>query len=74
MTDDFIRHISVETRYADETITCACGAVVTAPPDRVNHDRHEPLISAWNEHRLEGRAAQDDRRRTGQRRSGAWSL
>jgi hypothetical protein len=60
------KHVSAETAYSEERITCICGEVITARPDSLR-DRHQPLIDAWNDHRLgrtaEARAAGQDRRR-----------
>ncbi|MCI0583161.1 MAG: hypothetical protein L0227_09780 [Chloroflexi bacterium] len=44
-------HVIDRVEYAAETITCRCGVVVTAPPDPVARDAHEPLAAAWREHR-----------------------
>lgn len=45
-----MQHVSHVTSYRNETIECTCGVIVTAEPDRVIPDRHEPLILAWKGH------------------------
>lgn len=45
------RHVIDDIRYADEWIRCSCGDEITAPPDELFRDRHEPLVIAWQEHR-----------------------
>lgn len=45
------RHLIADVRYRDEWILCTCGAVVTAEPDALERDRHEPFAEAWADHR-----------------------
>lgn len=45
------RHVIAKITYALERIDCSCGAVITAEPDRIAHDRHLPLVQAWEAHR-----------------------
>lgn len=47
------RHVSAGTSYSEERIDCSCGVVVTAEPDTYRRDRHEPLMIAWNKHRMD---------------------
>jgi hypothetical protein len=54
--DAFPRHVIERVRYALETIECTCGEVVTADPDPVIPDRHEPLAIVWGEHRAQAGA------------------
>lgn len=45
------RHAIEDIRYALEWILCSCGVEIIAEPDELFHERHEPLVTAWTEHR-----------------------
>lgn len=45
------QHRIDDISYRAETITCTCGMVITAPPDRAFHGAHQPLVEAWMAHR-----------------------
>jgi hypothetical protein len=65
-TDDNLlegSHRIADISYRAEWIRCTCGLIVTAPPDALEHDRHEPLVGAWSEHRLAVLRAKLERRR-----------
>lgn len=51
--DGWIRHVIADISYRAEAIECACGAIVTAAPDPVDHEAHSPLVDAWAAHRAE---------------------
>jgi len=63
------RHVIADIRYRDERIECTCGAIVTARPDLLEHDRHRPLVAAWEEHRRAAAVVGASRPRTGE-----WSM
>jgi len=46
-------HRIAEVDYQAEAIECTCSAIVTARPDGLVHDRHQPLADAWAAHRRE---------------------
>ncbi len=43
-------HVSAETVWREERITCECGVTVEAEPDMVRPDRHQPLVERWYAH------------------------
>jgi|GEM_PF-5247194 hypothetical protein len=53
------RHVIADVIYALERIECTCGVVVKADEDRLAHDRHAPLVAAWEAHKREARAARE---------------
>lgn len=48
------RHYITAISYRDERVGCSCGVIITAKPDHpAVHDRHQPLVDAWEQHRRE---------------------
>lgn len=66
-------HVIADISYRDERIVCTCGVVVTAPADRSEHDRHLPLVHAWEAHRREAGLVHGTGNRRGPR-TGDWSM
>lgn len=67
------QHVIERVSYATETIECSCYAIVQAEPDTFEHDKHGPLVTAWERHRREaGLTKGSGIRGTGWR--GEWSV
>ena len=56
------RHYIVAITYRDERVGCSCGVIITAKPDPAVHDRHQPLVDAWEQHRRDETVVRGRRR------------
>lgn len=44
-------HRIEDISYRREWVLCSCGVEITAPPDQLEPERHQPLVDAWQSHR-----------------------